>query len=121
MRYLSVLSLILVLILAFMQFQQGRELSAMEQQLSELTQAKAQQDAQLQAAIAEIAFLRNKARELEQNSLQGMADKANGALFKGLENLLDSVGNELKKAQQNLQQRQQDNSAPAGANSNKNT
>lgn len=102
MRYITIVTAAAVLILASLHFLND-DLSALEQRFDKLDQAFKQQSAELAAVNSELKFLRQRTKELQDNSLQGIAEKANNGLFKGLGNLFDSVGRELKRAQDQIE------------------
>jgi len=114
MRYITILTAAAVLILASLHLLND-DASVFEHRLASLDKAYKLQSAELTAVKNELNFLRQRTKELQDNSLQGIAEKANNGLFKGLGNLFDSVGRELKRAQdqieKNIEQGKQPNSA----------
>lgn len=107
MKYLSIVSLIISLAVALALYQLWDQSSAQSTELQSLQQHNEELAAQLKASQDELNFIRQKLLQMENNSLKGIADKANNAFLDGWESLIGIVGKEIDEARKNLEQQKQ--------------
>lgn len=114
MKYLSIISIILSLILGVVCYQLWQQSSEFSAQMQSLKTQNEQLSAELKASQDEMGFIREKLLEFERTSLKGIADKANDAFLDGWESLIGIVGKEIDQARKNIEQQRH-----GGPNSNK--
>lgn len=115
MRYLHIITLLAIVGLGYVQWTEHREIKLMQQQLLQLQENNGRQAALLESTQQQLLTLQSRSKQLESETLKGLAEKANGAFFKGLESLLDSVGEEVKRAKKNIENHQQPQATPDSA------
>lgn len=93
---LSVILLIAVVVLGWMQYQTQQQLVQSERQIVVLQESIA-------ATQNQLATMQNKVTELDKTSVQGLVKEANGAILDGWEALVNSVENEVRKAREAMQ------------------
>jgi BMFP domain-containing protein YqiC len=117
MRYLNLITLLGLLALGYMLIQSNNKIAQLEQSVSSLEKRYQNQELVLNATQQQLALLQSQSKDMESRSLKGLAEKANGALFKGLEDLLNSVGDEVQRAKENIEKYQQPDSNDTSKNS----
>ena len=103
MRYLNFFTAFAVVILFFFYVRDDQSV-LLDQRITKLEQASEKQAAELLAAKAELAFLRQKVKELEQSSLQGIAEKTSKKILRGLGGALETINQELKAFEKDIEQ-----------------
>lgn len=106
MRYLTLALLFAVLGLATWQWLGQEKMNQLEAQVAELTSGNQQLVEALKVTQDKLLAQQLHAKQLESQTLKGLAGKANGAFFKGLESLLNSVGEEVERAKKSIEQQQ---------------
>lgn len=107
MKYLSIISIVLSLILGVFCYQLWQQSTDLATQVQSLHEQNEQLSAELKASRDEMGFIREKLVEFERTSLKGIADKANDAFLDGWESLIGIVGKEIDQARKNIEQQRQ--------------
>ncbi|WP_299769227.1 hypothetical protein [uncultured Pseudoteredinibacter sp.] len=113
MKYLSLLSLIVSILLAVTCYQLWQQSQQLATQMQSIQSHNEELLAELKANQDEMSFMREKLLEFEKHSLKGVADQANDAFLEGWESLIGIVGKEIDQARKNLEQQRRKQSEPA--------
>lgn len=106
MRYLTLVLLLAVLGLAAWQWQGQEKINQLTDDVAKLQGDNQQLAKALKVTQDSLLAQQLHAKQLESQTIKGLAGKANGAFFKGLESFLNSVGEEVERAKKSVEQQQ---------------